>query len=239
MENFGKCKLCLKDAFLCESHIIPEFFYKPLYDNSNGKHDALVVNVSPYRERSLRSGFYERLLCNACEGLLNREYETYVIELWQTKFPGLDKGNTFIIEPVEYRRFKLFHLSVLWRAGVSNRAEFKNVTLGPHEEILREKILSGDPGSDESYSFYGNVLMLNGEPFNMIINPLYGRNDGHRVYIFYFGTCKWLYRVSSHSDSHSVRNKLAKTGILYLPKLLIENDKSIGVISDAMNAHYS
>ena len=32
----GTCKLCLKENVkLCESHIIPEFFYIPLYDETH------------------------------------------------------------------------------------------------------------------------------------------------------------------------------------------------------------
>jgi hypothetical protein len=40
MQNENKCKLCLKEKELCHSHIIPEFFYKPLYTD---KHKFLAI----------------------------------------------------------------------------------------------------------------------------------------------------------------------------------------------------
>ena len=45
-----KCKLCLKENKLSRSHIIPEFFYKPLYDE---KHRINVLSLSHQQQNNV------------------------------------------------------------------------------------------------------------------------------------------------------------------------------------------
>jgi len=52
---------------------------------------------------------------------------------------------------IDYKLFKLFQLSLLWRAGVSDRPIFKEVALGRHQEILRRMLLDDDPGESHKY----------------------------------------------------------------------------------------
>jgi len=63
------CALCLQEAALCKSHIIPEFCFKPFYDKS---HRIIEVsNVEKGKVRRMQKGIWERLLCAKCEALLN------------------------------------------------------------------------------------------------------------------------------------------------------------------------
>src|SRR5205807_10147179 len=64
-----KCALCLEEARLCKSHIIPEFCFVPFYDQN---HRIIEVSdVEKGRVRRMQKGFWERLLCIKCESLLN------------------------------------------------------------------------------------------------------------------------------------------------------------------------
>jgi hypothetical protein len=56
-----------------------------------------------------------------------------------------------VIHNVDYTPFKLFQLSVLWRASVANRKEFRFVDIGEHEEIIRRMLLTSDPGAPDEY----------------------------------------------------------------------------------------
>ena len=51
-----------------------------------------------------------------------------------------------IVTEVEYRPFKLFLMTQVWRAGVASDTFWKEVRLGPHEERLRRMLLRADPG---------------------------------------------------------------------------------------------
>jgi hypothetical protein len=46
----------------------------------------------------------------------------------------------------DYKKFKLFELSILWRAGLESKSWGKQVNLGPFQEDLRQHILTDNPG---------------------------------------------------------------------------------------------
>ena len=52
----------------------------------------------------------------------------------------------------DYAKLKLFFLSVLWRAGASSNQFFNRVDLGPHLDILKNLLLSADPGQPDEYA---------------------------------------------------------------------------------------
>ena len=65
-----KCFLCLSEATLRASHVVPEFFYKPMYDE---KHRFFTVSSDPERrDRMHQKGVRESLLCDDCEGRFAR-----------------------------------------------------------------------------------------------------------------------------------------------------------------------
>lgn len=141
-----RCALCLKDAELCRSHVIPEFLYESLYDEKHRLHVLSVLPDQPnWREQK---GLRERLLCEACEQLLS-PWERYASLVLKGGVPLAYRreGNVVFISGLDYRQFKLFQLSVLWRAGISSLPFFSKVKLGKHAETLRKCLLTGNPGS--------------------------------------------------------------------------------------------
>lgn len=56
------------------------------------------------------------------------------------------------IEKAEYRRLKLFFMSVLWRASISQQTFYKRISLGPFEDRLRGMILNEDLGDSQDFS---------------------------------------------------------------------------------------
>ena len=61
-----KCKLCLRERELCNSHIIPAFLYKQGYDG-NGQILALKKGVIKPKNLQHQEA-YEKLLCSECDG---------------------------------------------------------------------------------------------------------------------------------------------------------------------------
>ena len=57
------CRLCRRESNLRFSHILPEFFYLPMYDEL---HRTMSVS-SDEKEKLVQKGFREYLLCQECE----------------------------------------------------------------------------------------------------------------------------------------------------------------------------
>lgn len=148
--QIGTCRLCRKRTTLCESHIIPEFLYKPLYDS---KHRFFRVSTGEKPKRPFeQKGVRERLLCADCEGQFSA-YERYArgvlyggepIDITTNDPRGFEAR-------VDYRRFKLFELSLLWRMGVTSVPEFNGVCLGSHERRIHRMLRNETPGKTDEY----------------------------------------------------------------------------------------
>jgi len=122
------CALCLEDKKLCKSHIYPEFLYERIYDDD---HTYRIVSTSENeRVRRRPKGIYEKLLCRDCETLLST-WETHAS---QVLFGGVeleivDKNGQCVASGIDYTRFKLFQISLLWRTAVATRQEIPDLSL--------------------------------------------------------------------------------------------------------------
>ena len=137
----GKCQLCLKQADLQESHLLPAAVYKMCRNESGEVADPIGVRNDP-RIKSFRVFQSSRqitgqVLCFSCEQLLNLYGEDWVLPQLSTVegFPLHDKLATIQPEIVEkdlavYASVKAndirtdflthFALGVFWKAGVHN-----------------------------------------------------------------------------------------------------------------------
>src|SRR6266508_488970 len=132
---FDTCKLCLKKKELLRSHIIPEFMYLDLYDE---KHRAIKVDSNlDSGEPYIQKGQREFLLCDTCESHL-ATFENYAAPLVKSlhNLTAEYTADRYIVRDVDYKTFKLFQMSILWRSSVASIAMFKNVSLGMQEERL-------------------------------------------------------------------------------------------------------
>ncbi len=166
VENMAlsKCQLCGQEKKLIKAHIIPEFMYQDTYEDGKML-EFMGIDLNKADESKARyryKGIYDAsILCDDCDnGFLNKEFDDYASRILY----GYDKQNLkisrykqadgvafLVANPVDYTKFKLFLLSLLWRASISKRPEFEQVNLGPHEEKIREMILNMDAKSIEDY----------------------------------------------------------------------------------------
>jgi len=206
------CALCLKSADLQRSHIIPEFLFRALYDDKNRFHviSTDVAERNNYRQK----GLYEPLLCAACEQQFSR-YERYA-SLVLNGGPSLGyqfDRSAAIVTGIEYKLFRLFQLSVLWRAGVSRQEFFKDVSLGHHEESLRQALFAEDPGLFSKYGCVMFAIIHEGEvQRNLMLQPKRVRFSGVSGYRFVFGGLVWIYVVSSHKSSAEIKRGFLSEG---------------------------
>jgi hypothetical protein len=172
--------------------------YESMYDE---KHRFHVLHRDPsVRSSLLQKGLREPLLCSACEQQLGR-YERYVsivlnggIELEHER-----RGNIAHVRGVNYKEFRLFQLSILWRAGISSLDFFCQVNLGPHESVLRSMILAEDvSGPDRFPCLVAAIVHDDKVQKDLMIQPVPIRSEGIAGYRFTFGGLIWVFLVASH-----------------------------------------
>jgi hypothetical protein len=194
----GNCKLCLRQAPLAKSHVIPEFIFSGMYDQ---KHRFLeVADVNAGKIALGQKGFRERLLCVECEQRLNR-HERHARRLFKDDLPlpVTPEFRRVRITNVNPQTLRLFLLSVLWRAGVSSLPVFKHIDLGPHQEKLRTILLSEDALPTGGYPCVVMPLFFEGKHFkDFIVEPTPVRLAGHKCFRFVFGGFVSIFFVSSH-----------------------------------------
>lgn len=197
------CALCLDEKKLVKSHIFPEFLYKPLYDPN---HQYLVVSTdkdTPIRKRA--KGIYGKLLCYECDNNIIGSYENYASTIMFENVREKEIVETgFLFKGLDYPRFKLFQLSLLWRASISNRPEARQIDLGPHQEKIRKMLFDGNPG--KMFEYGCAMFFLPKQPKEMvgfiyppeqIIRKIKGGHFGYRAI---FAGLFWFWICSSHMN---------------------------------------
>jgi hypothetical protein len=113
-DKFGICKLCLQQDLLRDSHIISEFLYASMYDD---RHRFHVLAAGDLHSSYEQKGYRERMLCQSCETKLSK-WEIYARALLMggALLQYRREGTITWVEGIDYPRFKLFQLSILWRA---------------------------------------------------------------------------------------------------------------------------
>jgi len=195
------CALCLNERMLCKSHIIPEFMYKTLYDE---EHKILMVSAhSEVKNKDIQKGVWDYLLCADCETKFS-QWENYVYQVYKGGVPltvvEAVQGRGVTLDDVDYTKFKLFQLSILWRAHLSKHDFFSAVDLGlRHSEIIRQHLLAGNPGSTKDYGCMMCCLVEDEVVTDLIGQASRVRLKGITCYRFIFGGFLWAYPVSSHT----------------------------------------
>lgn len=182
-----KCHLCLKDRKLIKSHIIPESFFLPL---RSGKRVPVIHSNTPgvYPKRSPIGIYDKSILCSKCDSLIG-EWDNYAQQLLLKDFAedlavlyGTKKV-AYKIDSFNYHKLKLFFVSILWRASISNHYFYKRVKLGSYQSIARKMIMENDPGSAELFSVV--IAKFSNPKVTSILDPHPDRIDGIKSYRFY------------------------------------------------------
>jgi hypothetical protein len=215
-----KCRLCEREGTLCDSHILPEFIFRPTYEVETRA--ATQVDLERQRVWSTQRGFTERLLCGDCEAKFNR-WETYFSRVWyhptQALRPSTLSSQFVRVSGLDYANFKLFHLSIVWRCGVSKLSFFQQVRLGAHEPKLRKRLLLEDPGTPEQYPMLTLALrdhLTGGFQDTLVTQPRGGRMNGRWFYALTFGGVMWHYLVSEHTQGYAPPFLFGTNGVLTL-----------------------
>ena len=212
------CRLCATSGQLCRSHILPEFLYRPLYDE---KHRFSILTKGMEAERYGQRGLTEALLCETCEQHLC-QYEKYAADVMSGRLGhrAQQRRSRITINGIDYERFKLFQLSILWRASASTLEYFRLVSLGPREERLRQMLLAGDAGSPDEFGCVLTFIHDSGRDMSdTMFNPEPMRWAGRRMYKFIFAGAVWMYHCdrqppAPHLQKYFLRRDGTLTGFV-------------------------
>ncbi|MDP2788722.1 MAG: hypothetical protein Q8O46_01540, partial [bacterium] len=149
-----------------------------MYDK---KHRFMEISLNPCKKIQLRQkGLREELLCNNCEQKIGK-YEKYVSEfIYGGKCKGILQGNAIYLKGLDYKKVRICYLSILWRMSIASCNVFRSVSLGVHEQGIKNIILSDNPGQSEKYGFMCFAPLINGKFYSdLILQPVRGKIGGH------------------------------------------------------------
>lgn len=199
-----ECRLCNKEKTLCKSHIYPEYMYKHCYDEH---HKFIEFNAKDgtYNKRK-SSGIYEYLLCRDCEGIIQK-YEDYAKHIIYDKAkPYIYRNRScYTDKNYNYNYFKLFILSLLWRASISSMTGFQQASLGKYEENLRHILLNEIETPVNEFPCLIYQAYNGEEPADgtfMEIHPGKSKHDGKTIYHFIADGLFFFVAVGSSSKKN-------------------------------------
>ncbi len=158
----GICKLCGEEKDLVEAHIFPDFIYKELGE----ERVRIKMRTPKYPKQKLleesedKKGFFDKnILCKNCDGVIINRPETYSNNNFFSKKP-CHINNWFEYHLDDYKKLKLFFLSILYRCAISTqfKKEFQTIqrNLTSSEiEILKDSIL----GKNEDLDFLTCIIL--------------------------------------------------------------------------------
>lgn len=211
--------------------------YKELFDD---QHRLVSVALKEVKGRDAHTGEFESdILCLDCDNNVLGSLESYA----KTVLYGgqLPKGSNVKIQNqrnqhgveftyvtgLDYIKFKLFLLSVLWRASISNRPFFKNISLGPYEEKIRKMLLSGDPGAASAYPCVMSSYKKHDLPAGVIGEPRKIKKGSNAFVFLINGIIYYFYVTHKTAKDWVLEAAINEQGEMKLIHTPEENSKKI------------
>ena len=183
--------------------------YREIFD----KNSLITYSINQkYDKKHFSSGIYEsNILCRECDNEIIGKIETYAANaLYYNNF-SVDKkikcktkihpnGTEIrIVTNIDYNKFKLFLLSILWRASISSHPFFNEITLSKeHEKTIREYLLNENNIPENIYRI--NLCFCKEPPSNLITNSILnpfriGNKTETYYYVFYIARMFYLIEI--------------------------------------------
>lgn len=161
-------------------------------------------------------------MCDDCDNRIISGYENYASKVLNggVEIVTQREPDRIVVSEIDYAKFKLFQVSLLWRSVVTTRDEFQAVGVPPeHAERMRLMLLNEDPGEPHEYGCIVMIPEMYDDVRQVILPPEPIRIAGHRGFRLLAGGLWWLYVVSRHSCAFEQRALfLSKEGTLHLMK---------------------
>lgn len=133
----GICKYCGDEKELQKSHVIPKHFY-----TEYTREKFRVIDATDGTYKYVQNGSWDdEILCPTCDNKLkeydDEGYKILLKDLANNKRSINDIPIAYLFDSnkFDYKKLRYFFISMLWRASISNKAEFNQVNLGKYENI--------------------------------------------------------------------------------------------------------
>ncbi|MFC6097560.1 hypothetical protein ACFPVY_12965 [Flavobacterium qiangtangense] len=194
------CKLCVsRKADKSNSHIIPKFMGKGLYEDIQPKH-AIIVNKLGKVRKEQDTPKEDNLLCAQCEKRLEK-IETYFAGVFRDlgniqsskrkyKLDNLFGQDYLICEELNPSLYKLFVYSIIWRLSVCEIYEFGAFKLS--KEIEEELRLFLDANLTDTHK---ELMEINLEFYPLYHNILIKPKSKIRGYFMAFQSSNFTFSI--------------------------------------------
>jgi len=217
-------------------------------DRKDARPFQLLSNTAGEYPKKSQIGSYDKnILCENCEKYFQK-YDDYACK---SLLSNIGNNSDYVLDPngkkvgyklenVDYKKLKLFFLSVLWRASVSKRKEFKKVDIGvSFEDCLKVMIKNSDPGSPNDFLVVVRRF-IDDLGKNFLMDPYKLRIDGINFYRFYLGAG---YEFHIKVDKRDLRQAdvlytlaLKSESPLYIPfRDSLSSSKEFPILKDIYN----
>jgi len=210
------CCLCGLDKQLIKAHIISRKLYEPIRQASSGSSPGdqvprmYAVGTTQKSKQAQNGPHDSNILCESCDGGVIGPWDNYGRSLLlnslqpENNLPdNTGKSAVYKIGDFDYKKLKLFFISMLWRAAITDHPFFEHINLGPWEKKLRDMIHSQDPGMKHDFSVI--LFKYEGDFSEIMQNPSRQRQDGINFYRFRIPRYGFLVKVDQrefHSELH-------------------------------------
>ena len=206
----GKCNLCLKEKELIKkSHIISDFMYRNsgMCDEKHTINSFTVDDIkNGGKPKKNQSGIYDsNILCATCDNGIINNYEKYAcLSIYGENIKkelcpncivyGETNPELSICSNIDYIKFKLFLLSILFRASISKNDFFTGIKLDKkNTEILRKMIYESNPGNSNDFPFVISTFATSEITPDLFISPMKSIQDGNVKYTFVFAGMSYVF----------------------------------------------
>ena len=234
------CKLCKQERKLIKAHIVPKFLYEKMKDEKN-RFNSVSFNIGDFENHKVKitqmEDYDPNILCQDCDNrIFGIGYERYAknmlygtecltnIDLSCQNYVNPDDGAEYsICENFDYVKFKNFLLSILWRASITERPSFSEVSLGEkHNERIRKILYENLETDEDEYPIIITSFIRTENKFeDLISNPYRNRTKcGLNFYMFMINGYQFYFFIKS-SDQKIPTN--FKKMILTKKKLIVSH----------------
>jgi hypothetical protein len=171
-------------------------------DRGNGNQ---FVFASSRKVRKPQDGPKEYLLCGDCEqkfGVYETYYKQFILGLGNQN-PDRNGGDLFRITGYDYKKARLFLLSVLWRLSVTSIDGFKVQIDDVEQEKLRQMLLCEAPGNTSEFAISATVIGIDGENNYKIFSAPKAFERENMVVIYMGGI---MYSMPTVKDNEHFKN---------------------------------
>lgn len=235
------CKLCgIKAKLLKRSHIIPNFMYKSLKDELNRM--ILIDFNSPFEKgRFEQTGYFDKyILCSKCDNERISKWEKYADLLIYggngksaPRFQhavGPDGVKSIIVDNIDFRKFKLFVLSILWRASISSQNFFEHIDLGDSAETIRKLLLEEDSLTAHDFKISLIGVKANKEIVKLVSMPRIIKIGKGDVAVFFISGLFYFIDLIPNSDFALFSNHYITDSGKY-EIMLLDGEKAVSFMS--------